>query len=418
MTFARSRSILLVFLPPLVFSLQKTFKPTAHIPIRFLNWNDAVSTTYSRNYTAWTSIGEVEDEDRPLRHSSDNHEVPLELTYRQVFERFGVKPPWQVPPKIWRWCYYVHRLLLRFLHLGDPLVVPNSSLSGLILWWKALVGNDRKSPAYDDGWAGDLLPPATGWIAGGGDRGRQQRGRGVSILSLRRFFPRLNHANIELRTVYLNRAVLRTLRQLHLDRCPFQAPGSSTRTKVRLIILGAGYDLRGTKLLTEGAVDDVVELDLSEVIEAKRALWTQRLRKRRPDVKIPRFLLADLNDVDATQALLARIHSTNESQPSARSGAVWSTIYLAEGIVVHLQREAGHALLRAMSSSLPVPAPSSSSSPPRIQPSYFIFADALPHVTNRSLDGARAELLQQGWKLLDFVANPTKAPHMGIAVLA
>jgi O-methyltransferase involved in polyketide biosynthesis len=204
----------------------------------------------------------------------------------------------------------------------------------------------------------------------------------------------------------------RTLHELPAGRHPPETKGSSGE-KVRLIILGAGYDLRGTRLLTEGAVDDVVELDLPEVVAAKQALWTQRLQKRRPDVKIPRFLPADLNDADAARALLARINNNEDRQQSVDEGDVWCTIYLAEGILVHLKTEAGHDLLKAMASSLPGP-PSS----PRTQSSYFLFADALPHVSNRNLDEARAELRGQGWKLLDFMANPTKAPHMGVAVLA
>jgi Leucine carboxyl methyltransferase len=288
----------------------------------------------------------------------------------------------------------VHRFLLRFvLHAGDPLVVPNSSLSGLILWWKALVGNDWKSPAYDRGWAGDLLPPATGWIAG----------RPISSTfpapSLRRFFPRLNHANIEVRTVYLNEAIDRVLQAWKR-----QKPESSTSqaSKVRVVVLGAGYDLRGTRLLTEGVVDDVLELDLPEVIEAKQALWTRRLTRRRPNVLIPRLVPADLNDVNSTRALLLEQLLSDDDSSERRER---STIFVLEGILVHLKTEAGHELLKVMS-SLTTPS----------EKTALIFADALPYVTQRRLEEAQAELQKQGWTLLEFIANPTKAPHMGIAI--
>jgi Leucine carboxyl methyltransferase len=317
-----------------------------------------------------------------------------ELSYRQVFESLGVRPPWQVPPRVWRWCYHVHRFLLKcVLHLGDPLVVPNSSLSGLILWWKAFVGNDRRSQAYDRGWAGDLLPPATGWIAG---RPISSNFRGPS---LRRFFPRLNHANIELRTVYLNKAVDRVLqawKQQKTNSSPLQA-----NNKVRVVVLGAGYDLRGTRLLTEGVVDEVLELDLPDVIAAKQALWTRRLRKRRPNVRIPRFVPADLNDVSSTRELL--LEQLRQDDHSSETKA-WSTIFILEGILVHLKTEAGHELLKIMSSLSPS------------NEAALIFADALPYVTQRRLEEAQAEMQNQGWTLLEFVANPTKAPHMGIAI--
>ena len=287
----------------------------------------------------------------------------------------------------------MHRFLLKFvLHTGDPLVVPNSSLSGLILWWKAFVGNDHHSPAYDGGWAGDLLPPATGWIAG------RPTSSKLLVPSLRRFFPRLNHANIELRTVYLNEMVERVLHAWKQQRTE---SSQSQANKVRLVVLGAGYDLRGTRLLTEGVVDDVLELDLPDVIEAKQALWTRRLRERRPNVRIPRFVPADLNDVNSTRALLSEQLIRDEH---SNERIDWSTIFVLEGILVHLKTEAGHELLKVMSSLA------------KSEKTALVFADALPHVTQRRLEEAQAELQKQGWTLLEFVANPTKAPHMGIAI--
>jgi Leucine carboxyl methyltransferase len=368
----------------------------------------APSPTYSRTYTLWTDPSfpatmppswTSKGTPSPASPSKTEPESGVgssshQLTYRQVFERLGVRPPWQVPPRVWRWCYHVHRFLLRFvLHAGDPLVVPNSSLSGLILWWKALVGNDHKSPAYDQGWAGDLLPPATGWIAG------RPTSSKFPAPSLRRFFPRLNHANIEVRTVYLNEAIDRVLQAWKR-----QKPDSSTSQarKVRVVVLGAGYDLRGTRLLTEGVVQDVLELDLPEVIEAKQALWTRRLKRRRPNVLIPRLVPADLNDVNSTRALLLEQLLSDEDSSERRE---WSTIFVLEGILVHLKTEAGHELLKVMS-SLTTPS----------ETTALIFADALPYVTQRRLEEAQAELQKQGWTLLEFIANPTKAPHMGIAI--
>ena len=52
------------------------------------------------------------------------------------------------------------------------------------LWWKALSGNDITSPVYDRELSYDLLPPVTRWM--------------VSP-RVCRWYPRLHHANVEIR---------------------------------------------------------------------------------------------------------------------------------------------------------------------------------------------------------------------------
>lgn len=350
---------------PFTWSVSKTLSEFYSRSLR--PRNDAV-TTFNRNYTSWCHDGGSWRGPLSIAHQQAPGES-RELSYLQVFESQQVKPPFQVPPRIWRWCYYVHRASLRLLHFFDPWQVPNSALAGLILWWKALVGNDRSSRAFDHGWAHDFLPSGTRWI----------------VRYFRPWFPRLNHANIELRSVYLNDAVKRVLSQ------------ENGRRKVTLVVLGSGYDLRGTRLLSEGVVDDVVELDLPEVMLAKKNLLTHRLARRRSNLRIPKLVCVDLNDVAVTQGLLYE----NLGQDNG------ITVFILEGILVHLSADAGHALL-GMLSSLSTCNPSSSS--------YLVFADALPHVTQRRLEEAITELDCQGWTLVEYLANPTKAPHMGIAV--
>ena len=54
------------------------------------------------------------------------------------------------------------------------------------LWWKAIAGNDKSSPVHDYSLSYDLLPPVTRWIVSS---------------RLCRLYPRLHHANVEIRWV-------------------------------------------------------------------------------------------------------------------------------------------------------------------------------------------------------------------------
>jgi len=63
--------------------------------------------------------------------------------------------------------------------------------------------------------------------------------------------------------------------------------------------MGAGYDVRGVKMLERGLVDEVVELDLPEVVDANKRLF-ERLVKRRPwlgDLSMPILVPSDFNNV-------------------------------------------------------------------------------------------------------------------------
>ena len=94
--------------------------------------------------------------------------------------------------KTWQRAWRFHKRMLPLLHVFDRNKPPDSSLSLAVLWWKALSGNDESSPAFDDGLSYDLLPRGT---------------RAVVSKRLRRFYPRLHYANVEIRTAYLDRAI-------------------------------------------------------------------------------------------------------------------------------------------------------------------------------------------------------------------
>jgi O-methyltransferase involved in polyketide biosynthesis len=50
-----------------------------------------------------------------------------------------------------------------------------------------------------------------------------------------------------------------------------QPSNQLTRSKrIRLVVLGAGYDLRATRFLQDSIVEEGIELDLPEVMQAKK----------------------------------------------------------------------------------------------------------------------------------------------------
>lgn len=160
----------------------------------------------------------------------------------------------------WKRAWKIGRSVLPVLHRFDSSSLPDSHLSLHCLWWKALAGNDRHSPVYDDGLAYDLLPPFT----------RRLVGR-----SLIRFYPRLHHANVELRTAYLDSRIdlirrgwpTDTKHQIPRDETQgdpaldsttvSSSPSSSisfndSYPSIRLISFGSGYDVRSIKLRERG----------------------------------------------------------------------------------------------------------------------------------------------------------------------
>ncbi|CAJ1934714.1 unnamed protein product [Cylindrotheca closterium] len=135
-------------------------------------------------------------------------------------------------------------------------------------------------PNKSDWWSYRLLPPTTRWIL-------------AIIPSF--LFPRWFHANIELRTAYLNRAVdhmidrrmriweeeakqedylLQQRKEQHHPKMMIRE--TPRPNKIRLVILGAGYDTRSVRLLQQGRVDQVWEFDLPPVMESKRWLLNRR----------------------------------------------------------------------------------------------------------------------------------------------
>ena len=279
----------------------------------------------------------------------------------------------------------------------------------------------------------------------------------------------------------------------------------STRTlqkkKIRLIVMGGGYDTRSIKLLersllmnetilhydslkqkkrnskrkqqqwwkrfirrrpqnkkeeqhsstlNNNAFDNITtsskyelecyELDLPEVVVAKRKLLQTRLVKRRPWLhdsiatgEYPKLIPVDFNNLQKTKDVLERIlllsstfNSTDysndreeeEKERTYDNDKVYNII-LFEGVMIYLNEGIPHSLLGLCSSVLnnantQSPSPSSGEAAAR---GYLCFADRLENIPGGDENAANIEMESTGWELIDWLSKPGLARHMGIACL-
>jgi O-methyltransferase involved in polyketide biosynthesis len=106
--------------------------------------------------------------------------------------------------------------------------------------------------------------------------------------------------------------------------------------KVRLVTLGAGYDTRSLRMLTDGLVDEAWELDIATAAESKHAML-QRLQRRR-QCTLPTVIPSDLNDLEGLERTLQGIlDGRNDLSSNERdNGDPWHTIFLTEGVMIYL----------------------------------------------------------------------------------
>eukprot|EP00978_Attheya_sp_CCMP212_P008765 scaffold20594_cov60-Attheya_sp.AAC.4 len=168
------------------------------------------------------------------------------------------------------------------------------------------------SPAFDGGLTYDLLPPLT---------------RRLVHPRLARFYPRLHHANIEIRTAFLDQSVEKIIRSKNKINAD---------TKIRLISLGGGYDGRSIKLKQKGLIDEAYDLDLADVVYAKQKLF-ERLAKRRSLAigDLPQLKTIDLNKIEEVRHILTNILTA----PTIHGNEDWHTIFLFEGVMIYLDEE-------------------------------------------------------------------------------
>jgi len=108
------------------------------------------------------------------------------LTPADAANTVNVKPTREATKQEWQRAWKLHRFMMKILHKFDGCKPKDSKLALACLWWKAIAGNDRTSPVYDYQLSYDLLPSITRWIVN---------------RRICRFYPRLHHANVEIRKV-------------------------------------------------------------------------------------------------------------------------------------------------------------------------------------------------------------------------
>lgn len=320
----------------------------------------------------------IAKETQPSKQLSDQEKAFKAATL------LGVRPQTPAPRFYKRIAWRLEGLLLSLLTRVDPYHPPNSKLSLRILWWKALVGNDRTSPLYDtDALTYDLLPG------------------GFRLLvspSVARFYPRWLHPIIEIRTAYLDQAVKRTCDEIR------QGQG---KTKIRLISVGGGYDMRSLRLAEY--VDTAIELDLPPVIKAKRALLTSKrfqsrqLASLRKAHCLPTWHAVDLNDTEGFYNTLLKIFQNDDKTEQ------WHSIFIFEGVLMYLNEGVPSEVLRVCRQSLRQ----------GHQTGSLIFADAVEDISHEDDEGvARQVLKNQGWDLVDWLPKGGRTRHMGAAVVS
>jgi hypothetical protein len=127
-------------------------------PAIVAGWKPAVlprltSPSYSRPFSNCKNTGNFQVAEEKVERNDATH------SFTELFQAFGVTSSWQVPLFLWRWAYHLQIASLALLHANDKLLLPNSSLSLPIPWWKALVRNDSLSA-----WAFYILPGSSRWI--------------------------------------------------------------------------------------------------------------------------------------------------------------------------------------------------------------------------------------------------------------
>ena len=307
------------------------------------------------------------------RQSSTVAKVNDDVTYHASLA-VGVKPPTSAPRLLKRLAWKLEKHLLRFISMFDPCSPPDSKLSLRVLWWKTVAANDATSPVYEeDSLTYDMLPSGFRWL--------------VST-PLSQFHPRWIHVIIEIRTAYLDQVIGRIRNRT--DPC----------TKLRLISMGGGYDARSVKLLLGGVIDEAVELDLPQVIEAKKKIL-QRLCRRRPTqtIVLPTFYAIDLTQLGNVEKMIhAIVRDKNDPQQ-------WYNIFVFEGVLMYLPDGVPCALLKTIRQALDATR----------QRGSLIFADALENIPNDDMETAFQELARYGWKVVEWLPKGGKTRHMGCA---
>jgi O-methyltransferase involved in polyketide biosynthesis len=307
----------------------------------------------------------------------------------EIAQKLGVRPTESKATKgTWSRAWKLQKIMLPILHLFDSCKPPDSSLNLACMWWKALAGNDPTSPVFDHGLAYDMLPTFT---------------RRIISKRLLHLYPRLHHANVELRTAFLDKVMDQVIQRITSN----QSSNASSHVLFRVILLGAGYDTRSLKLLEKDYphIQEIYDLDLPQVVSAKQKLIQKRILERRPwlrEKNLPVMLPIDLNDLDGVRMLLLGLTGKDDKQPG---GAAWHNIFVFEGVMIYLKEGVPQQLLNITSTVLKATGSHGT----------LCFADRLENIPGGDKEIAKRELLRNGWVLQEWNPKPGLARHMGSA---
>ena len=247
---------------------------------------------------------------------------------KEVYDILNVRPPSKklqnskIFSRFKRFIWKMHGRLIPFLHFGSN--SPSETCVNLrVLWCKALSSVDPKSPVYERPhfWTYNFLPKYSRWIL---------------WITPSCLFPRWFHANIELRTAFLKRAIDKVIiaqqKQQQLIRSDKTSNKKNLKSniKIRLVLFGGGYDTRAIQLLDAKKIQQVWEFDLPQVVNYKKEI----IEKRRFLVshsKAIQLVGIDLNDHQALKSVLSEMMALSNSGDER-----WYTIVVAEAIFLYL----------------------------------------------------------------------------------
>lgn len=303
-----------------------------------------------------------------------------------IYDILKVVPPSPcLFPRLKRLSWKLHGRLLPFLHFRQGKSCPPDVFVNLrVLWNKALTSLDLRSPANESEFGYPtyhLLPKISRWI--------------LFKATPIKLYPRWMHANIELRTVYLDMCMEREISEVL---------GRGEVAGIEVVILGGGYDTRSIKtLLRYPDVERVYELDLPQVVQSKEMLM-KRMYEQLPEVASTQtslqFLPVDLNDLDQVQAILHKI-----SQVQLKGT---HTIVVSEAVLLYLKDEIPMKLLNLCREIF------------RVNISWLL-VDNLKEITKEngetlaeSRRNAEDYMGKHGWQVIEWLIKPGATQHMGI----
>ena len=317
-------------------------------------------------------------------------------SFKTLTDEMNLSAPWNAPAMVWNLAWTLNQRLLPMLHFFDRFYSWDSSYNLIILWCKAIAANRRGSILWDMGITFDLLPPFFRWIV---------------QFPLCWLYPNLHHQNVALRTAFLDQA-------LTLETSDRKCEVSD---KVRVIVLGAGYDSRSLRFLNNNKRNQSMnffEFDLPSVIETKRLMLERFVRRRSgwrcQEVVLPSLLGVDLNDLESVRSSFILMDSQNISYSK--------TIIIVEAVLMYLRKDVVQSLLdvsvRAAKASTPTGEVS------------LCFADRFPGILDVDYNGTKSLTAEEemeavkrflsevGLKLTRWRPKPGRARHMGIATLS